>query len=192
MKLTSFTRRLEECRKRWHRRTSAYVLEVARIVRGARKAARSEGRWGKWIREETRMNRTTVYRYLEIAKFLRTNDALKHQLASLSISKLYALSRLRQSEVTKLVRSGKAEDLSDVDFLKHVARLQPRRRVLRITRPNLTKSLEASVARLSSCIHRWQDSNLVMSITFRLRLKSRLRSMEKLLDRLGPTSAAAM
>src|ERR1051325_8261826 len=80
MNLTRFTRRLEECRKRWHRRTVQYVVEVARIVRAARKAAKDERRWGAWIRNETHMNRTTVYRYLRVAKFLKANVDLNQQL----------------------------------------------------------------------------------------------------------------
>ena len=70
MNLTRFTRRLEECRKRWHHNTVRYVAGVARIVRAARRAAKDERRWCEWIRNETHMNRTTVYRYLRVAEFL--------------------------------------------------------------------------------------------------------------------------
>src|SRR5687768_6769138 len=114
MNLTRFTRRLEECRRRWHRRTVQYVVEVARIVRAARRAAKDERRWGEWIRNETHMNRSTVYRYLEVAKFLKANVASKQQLVSLSIAKIYALSRLNRDQALELLESGTAEKLSDV------------------------------------------------------------------------------
>jgi hypothetical protein len=191
MKLTAYTRRLEECRKRWHRRTAHYVVEVARIVRGARMAAKDERRWGRWIREEIHMNRTTVYRYLQIADFLKAFDALKHQLVSISITKLYALSRLPKDQVRRLIGSGKVRSLSDVRFVNVVRHLQPKR-ALRITRPNLHKSLEASISRLDRSMKRWQHSDLVMPASVRMKLRSRLHAMEQLLDQIRTTSAAAM
>jgi hypothetical protein len=191
MKLTRYTRRLEECRKRWHRRTAGYVLEVARIVQAARRAARDERRWGRWIREETRKNRTTVYRYLRVAKFLRANVDLKHQLVSMSIAKLYALARLNRDQVSRLVRSGKAEALSDVSFLSLARGLQPQQQP-RITRPNLSRSLEASIVRLDRSVRNWQHSGMTMSAALRMKLKSRLHALERALDRIRATSAAAM
>lgn len=191
MKLSAYTRRLEECRKRWHRRTAGYVLEVARIVRAARRVAGDERRWGRWIREETRMNRVTVYRYLRVARFLRANVYLKQQLVSLSIAKLYALSRLERTDAVKLVKNGKADKLSDVAFLRLTRPLLPQREK-RVTLPNLSKSLVASIARLDHSVKRWQHSELVMPMALRMRLMSRLHAMERVLDRIRTTRAAAM
>jgi hypothetical protein len=42
MRLTAYTRRLEECRKRWNRRTVQFVKEAALILRAARTTAQSE------------------------------------------------------------------------------------------------------------------------------------------------------
>ena len=191
MNLSKFTRRLEECRKRWHRRTVQYVLEVVRIVRAARKAAKDERRWGKWIRNETHMNRITVYRYLAVAKFLRTNVYLKQQLVSLSIAKLYALSRLTSEQVTHLLRSGKAVRLNDVAFLQLVRRLAPKA-VVRETLPNLSKSLNAALDRLDRSLRRWHLSALMMPAAMQSKTQARLDAMSRTLERLRRASAAAM
>src|SRR5918912_819718 len=118
MNMTRFTRRLEECRRRWHHNTVRYVVAVARIIRAARRAAKSERRWGEWIRKETHMNRATVYRYLRVAEFLKSNVASKQHLVSLSIAKIYALSRVKPTLARQLIRSGKPERMSDVSFLR--------------------------------------------------------------------------
>jgi hypothetical protein len=189
MKLTAYTRRLEECRKRWNRRTVQFVLEAALILRAARKAAKDERRWGQWIREEIRMNRTTVYRYLRVAKFLKENVDLGQHLVPLSIVKIYALARLKKEDAVALVRSGKAAALSDVAFLRLTRRLQPQP-VIRATLPNLMKSLEASLVRLDRTIRRWHHSEQPMPVSVALRLKARLRSMERALDRMGKDAVA--
>jgi hypothetical protein len=80
MNLKRYTERLEECRRRWHHNTIRYVVGVARIVCAARKAVKDERRWCDWIRNEIHMNRTTVYRYLRIAEFLRANVDLSRSL----------------------------------------------------------------------------------------------------------------
>jgi hypothetical protein len=191
MNLSRFTRRLEECRNRWHRRTVRYVVEVARIVRAARKAAKDERRWGEWIRNETHMNRSTVYRYLRVAMFLKANVDSKQQLVSLSIAKIYALSQLRQEQISEFLRNGKLERLSDVAFLKLTRRLKPRMPT-RATLPNLSKSTEASVQHLERSIRRWQDSALTMPMALRARLRAKLHAISSALERIGKASAVAM
>ena len=189
MRLTAYTRRLEECRKRWNRRTVQFVLEVALILRAARKAAKDERRWGQWIREEIHMNRSTVHRYLRVAMFLKTNVDLNQQLVSLSISKLYALSRLKKEQARTLVRNGKAGQLNDLAFLKLTRHLQPHP-VTRETLPNLVKSLEASLVRLDRSMRRWHHSAQPMPVSIALRLKAKLRSLERALDRMGRNAVA--
>jgi len=191
MNLKPFTRRLEECRKRWHRSTLRYVLAVARIVNAARKAAKDERRWGKWIRDEIHMNRSTVYRYLQVSEFLKANVALKQQLASMSIAKVYALSRLDSAQARALIKSGKAERMNDVSFLRLTVRLQPRP-ITRATRPNLLRSLNAALTHLEVSIKRWEHSELAMPVALQMKLQSRLHAMSRILDRIRRTSAAAM
>ena len=191
MNLRRFTRRLEECRKRWHLNTTRYVVGVARIVRAARRAAKDERRWCEWIRNEIHMNRSTVYRYLRVAEFLRANGDLNHHLVSLSISKVYALSRLKPEQARELIKSGKAAMLSDVAFLSLVRRLKPRI-ATHSTRPNLSKSTEASLERLDRSLKKWQHSALIMPVALQMKLLSRLHSMSRTLERIRRTSAAAM
>jgi hypothetical protein len=137
------------------------------------------------------MNRTTVYRYLRVAKFLKANVDLNQQLVSLSISKIYALSALKPIEVGELIKSGKAERLSDVAFLKLTRRLKPRM-ATRATLPNLSKSTEASLQHLERSIRRWQNSSLTMPMALRARLRSRLHAIGSALERIGKASAVAM
>jgi hypothetical protein len=191
MNLTRFTRRLEECRRRWHRRTVQYVVQVARIVRAARKAAKDERRWGEWIRKETHMNRTTVYRYLRVAKFLKANVDSKQQLVSLSIAKIYALSQMKPEQVKENLESGKAEKLSDVAFLRVARRLRPRIE-LRSTIPNLSKSTNAALGHLEASIRRWRHSALAIPVGLQMKLQSRLHAINRLLERMRRASAAAM
>src|SRR5262245_29530717 len=187
MNLSKFTRRLEECRKRWHHNTIRYVVGVARIVRAARRAARDERRWCEWIRHEIHMNRTTVYRYLRVAEFLKSNVDLNQHLVSLSISKIYALSRLTPRHATNLIKNGKAARLNDVAFLQLARRLQPKI-VVRATLPNLSKSTNAALDRLESSIRRWLHSALTMPVTLQMRLQARLHAMSRTLDRIRRTS----
>jgi hypothetical protein len=191
MNLAPFTRRLEECRKRWHRRTVQYVLEVVRIVKGARKAARDERRWGEWIRNETHMNRTTVYRYLQVAKFLKANVDSKHQLVSLSIAKIYALSRMEQGQVRALLRSGKPERMSDVSFLRMTSRFR-KDTSPRFIRSNLFKSLDSAFGRLEESMKRWQHSELPMPSHFQMKYRSKIQTLSRMLERIGRAGAVAM
>jgi hypothetical protein len=191
MNLAPFTRRLEECRKRWHRRTVQYVLEVARIVRGARKAARDERRWGEWIRNETHMNRTTVYRYLQVAKFLKANVDSKHQLVSLSIAKIYALSRMEPGQVLSLLKSGKLERMSDVSFLRMARRFR-KDTSPRFIRSNLFKSLDSAFGRLEESMKRWQHSELPMPPHFQMKYRSKILTLSRILERIGKAGAVAV
>src|SRR5262245_35734879 len=159
MNLTRFTRRLEECRKRWHHNTTRYVVGVARIVRAARRAAKNERRWCEWIRNEIHMNRSTVHRYLRVAEFLKSNVDLNQHLVSLSISKIYALSGLKPDHATELIKSGKADELSDVEFLRIARRLKPRHETIP-TLPNLSKSTDAALHRLERSIRKWLHAPL--------------------------------
>jgi hypothetical protein len=191
MNLTSFTRRLEECRRKWHRRTVQYVLEVVRIVRGARKAARDERRWGQWIRNETHMNRTTVYRYLEVAKFLKANVDSKHQLVSLSIAKIYALSRMDAAQVRSLLKSGKLERMSDISFLRMARRFR-KATTPRFTRPNLFKSLDSAFMRVEESMRRWQHSEVPMPPQLQLKYRSKIQILTRMLERIRRVGAVAM
>ena len=191
MNLRRFTQRLEECRKRWHHNTVRYVVGVARIVRAARRAAKDERRWCEWIRNEIHMNRTTVYRYLRVAEFLKSNVDLGQHLASLSIVKLYALSRLHQPQARRLARSVSAHSMSDVAFLSKIQGC-PRKVETRATLPNLSKSTIAALARLESSFRRWHQSALTMPLSVRIRLQSRLQAMSRALERMRKADAVAM
>ena len=191
MNMTPFTRRLEACRRRWNKRSLRYVLAIARIIRAARRAAKSERRWCRWIREETRMSRITVHRYLRVAEFIKSNVPLVKQIESLSIVKVYALSRLRTGLARSLIRNGKAERMAEVELRKMLSERHPRA-FSRPTLPNLTKSLDAAVNYLDRTINRWRLSHLRMPDLMQSKLRSKLQSLIRILERVGTASAAAM
>jgi hypothetical protein len=191
MELSSYTRRLEECRKRWNSRSLQFVLAAARIIRGARRAAKDERRWGQWIREETRMSRMTVHRYLCASEFVRANVTLKRQLAPLGILKIYALSRLRPIQARRLIRSGDAERLGEIEFIKLAARLRPRA-FARPSLPNILRSTRAAITRLERSMARWESSDLEMPVAVRLEIQSKLTRMNRALERIRKHRAAAI
>ena len=78
-----FTRQLEECRHRWNRRSLEYVLESARILGAARKAAKSQRRWVRWLREGPRMGRATALKHERVASLWGRNVSLRKHLESL-------------------------------------------------------------------------------------------------------------
>lgn len=191
MELSSFTRRLEACRKRWNSRSLQFVLAIARIIRGARRAAVDERRWGQWVRHETRMSRTTVHRYLRVAEYVRANVSLKRQLATLGIFKVYALSRLSPNHALQLIKSGEAARLSEVAFLRLISRLRPKS-MTRPTLPNITRALRAALVHLDRSVRRWESAELSMPPAIRLEIESKLKSMTKVLERIRRNGAAAM
>lgn len=191
MELSSFTRRLEACRRRWNTRSLEYVLAVDRIIRGARKAAKTERRWGIWIRNEARMSRTTIHRYLAVAEHVRANVSLKRQLAALGIFKIYALTRLSPKEATQLLRSGEAERLSEIEFLKLVSRLRPKAQS-RPSLPNITRSVRAAISKLGRSLKRWEHSEIAMPLAVRLELETKLKAMTRMMERIRRHGAAAM
>jgi hypothetical protein len=191
MNLAPFTRRLEECRKRWNCRSLQYVLTAARIIRAARKAAKDERRWGLWIRKETHMNRSTIYRYLRVAEFLKANVFSKQHLASLSLAKIYALSRLKPDHARHMIQSGKARRMTDVSFLRLASRLHPKPPTRPIL-PNLFHALDAALVRLDRSLKMWLHSDLSMPLSLQMKLQTKLGALNKALHRIKRTSAAAM
>jgi len=115
----------------------------------------------------------------------------KHQLVSLSIAKIYALSRLEPVRAQSVLRSGKAERMSDISFLR-MARRHQKQSPPRVILPNLSKSLDSAFVRLEQSVRRWQHSEVPMPPSVQLRYQSRIQSINRMLERIRRASAAAM
>ena len=118
-KLDRLAAELADCREKENMRTLKYVLESARILRAARKAARRG--FGLWLREKGHMDRATACRHLRVADFIRQNVALTTHLESLSIAKVYALTTLKPKRarailVGKETFSLPLNEMSDLQF----------------------------------------------------------------------------
>jgi len=191
MRLSVYTRELEECRRRWNRRSLRYVLAVARIIQRARKSVKDERRWCRWIREDVHMNRITVYRYLRVAEFLKANVSRVKQLEALGITRIFSLSRLPAAEAVRLLKDRKLLALDDVAFRRVVGQLVPRTRT-RITLPNLKKAVEASLARLDAVLGRWRSSKVSLPSEVRATLLGRLRQFIRETEMPAPPAADAV
>ncbi len=174
MRLHIFTRKLAECRKRWNRGSLRYVLEAARILRTARLSAKSTRRWGRWIDEETSMSRTTVYRYLKVELLIKANVARLTLFENLGLNKIFTLARLEQTNVLRILRSGKLPKLSDIAFRSYVQRFKSNQQTL-ITTPNLIRALDAALRRLETAIGRWRSCRRPLPPEIKARMVSKLR-----------------
>lgn len=189
--LTPFTRELEACRKRWNKRSLMYVLRIAAILRRARKAAKEERHWTRWIKNEIHFARATVYRYLRVAEFVRRNVSVRRHFDELGLPKVYALSRLQPSQVAAFLRNGRAALLSESELNQQVRVVAPPSHA-RPTITNLVKSLDAALNRVERCMNRWQMSRQFVPPQTQARLVSKLRALSHAVMQLKNAKPLAM
>jgi len=188
MDLRTFTREIEACKQRWNRRTLQYVVSMAGIALRARKAA-GDRLWGKWISDELHMDRGTIFRYVRVAAFARRHVALKQHLKSLTISKIYALTRLPGTRASEIIRRANVASMSDMNFIRMLSRWAPRKQH-KPSAKNLLRAMNAALRRIESSLKRWQDHDLTLPVTERMRLRGRLMRAEKALHRIARSAAA--
>jgi len=189
MDLRPYTKKVEDCRKRWNRQTLRYVVEVAKVVRRARRAAGSHGRWCRWIKQEIRMARSTVHRYLKVEAFLRTNVAALQHLRHLSTVKVYGLSLLPTKQARNVLRKPNVLRKSERAFLMEIRRWIPRK-PHRPNADNLIRMMNAALLRVEETIRRWQEVEFNMDPAVRARLQSRILAAEKALHHVARGAAA--
>jgi hypothetical protein len=189
MDLSPYTKKVEDCRKRWNRQTLRYVVEVARIVRRARRAAKTHGRWCRWIKRELRMARSTIHRYLKVEAFLRTNVASLEHLENLSIVKVYGLSLIPPERVAQVLRTRTALRRSDRAFMAGVRGWIPRK-TPGPNPGNLISMMNAALLRVEETIRRWREADFVPDPAGRARLQSRILAAEKALHQVARGAAA--
>jgi hypothetical protein len=186
--LEAYTRQLEDCRRRWNRRSLDYVLESARILQAARRSAGTKRRWLRWLRTQVRMNPSTASRHLRVARFVGENFALKQSFASLSLSKVYALSTIEREAALRLVRDANVRRMTDMTFARYVRPFLPRRR-RRATVPNLLRAVGAALTKAERAFDQWPRAKRAIPPDSRSRLLGQLNRL--LLRVTGLKSARA-
>lgn len=152
--LKDLAERLHDLRLRSNRVTLRHVLDMAKILVEARDVAKRD--FGRWVRETAHMQYDTARRYLRVSSFVDANHDLNREIASLSISKVYALSSLDLDTARRLVIHQEAfskplERMSDVEFLREF-RLKYPKPSRRRTRVHVYQELSAALTRLKKSI----------------------------------------
>ena len=171
-----FTKRLEECRRRWHHGSLEYVLESARILGEARNAAKTERRWTRWLREGPRMSRATALKHERVANLWDRSVSLRKHLGTLSITKIYGLSRTKSLVAQRLAADPRVQRMSDVEFGLFVRQYLPRPR-RKPTAPNLYRRVMAGLDRVGQGIARWRNTRQAIPRDIRLQIQFRIRSL---------------
>ena len=119
---------LTKCRRHSNKLSLEGILESARILEEAKSLA--GGRFGAWLTEQARMDRSTAGRHMRVARFTHGHGALMHQIASLSLAKTYALSSLDSALAVRILSgqvrfSAPLELISDVMFRQELRAMVP-------------------------------------------------------------------
>jgi len=175
--LDVFTRRLEACRRQWNRGSLDYVLESAKILQEAKTAADNERRWLRWVTEAAHMSRMTATRHLGVAHFLSRNVTLKRHCATISISKVYALSRTKPIVAHRMLSDERVRRMTDVEFAGLIRPYLPKTK-RRPTVPNLLRSILSGLEKASRGIARWKGARTAIPPEHRSRIQLRLREMD--------------
>jgi hypothetical protein len=174
--------KLEACRRKAHRRTLEYVLESAKIL--ARAKAVAGDAFGRWLKEYGHMDHETARRHLRVARFVERNASLTSKIATLSISKTYALSTLDSVTAEKLLTgalrlSRPLENLTDLEFRKEFrARFPfpPKRR----TRQHAFRAAHGALCRAHKELHRAGPFARRMTASQRRRILEKVDALSRL------------
>lgn len=163
--LKGLAEKLHELRLRSNRITLRHVLEMAKVLTHARDVAQRG--FGRWVREKAHMQYDTARRYLRVASFVEANHDLNREIASLSISKVYAISSLdsdtaRQLLTRRLALSKPLDRLTDVEFLREF-RLRFPKPARRRSRAHVFQQISADMTRLKKSLGRGQRFASLMS-----------------------------
>lgn len=183
VRLEMCTKQLEQCRHRWNSHSLDFVLESAAILARAQVAAQNKRRWVRWLRSAAHMHPGTAYRHLRVARFLKGSFALKRKCATLSLSKVYALSRTKPLVAQRLCEDEKVRSMTDANFAKFIRQYLPPS-VLPPTKPNLFRSVMAGLTKARRGIERWKNTRIAMPMEFRSRILLRLREVTATLSHL--------
>jgi hypothetical protein len=113
---------------------------------------------------------------MKVASFIGANVALKQHFASLSISKIYALTRLNPELIPELVSNPMVREMSDARFAEFIRPHIPGRK-RRPSAPNLLRSILATLARAEKTVLRWQKSRDPIPGPYRARILARIQEL---------------
>lgn len=174
--LNAFTRRLEECRRRWNRHSLEYVLESGRILHAARDLSRNQGRWLRWLRSEAHINQSTAFRHMRVADFLKRDYALKHTFATLSLAKVYSLTRTKPVVARRLAHDDRVRAMTDAEFAQFFQHYLPTSNRTP-TATNLFRSIMSGLEKADRGIARWKRARRAIPTEYRGGIQSRLREL---------------
>jgi len=145
---------LMNCRKRGNRLTLDCILESARILSEAKTIAGAG--FGRWLAEQARMDRATAYRHLAVARFAKQHVALMRQIATLSLTKVYALSALDSAAAVRILTgqikfSAPLDLICDVRFRREFRQMFPPR-VRRHTHRHAYQSASSALIRAEQAV----------------------------------------
>lgn len=183
-RLEELARQLEATRKRGNKLTLQSVLESARILEEAESLAKR--RWTRWVRERGHMDPVTARRHMAVADFVRANRALTHEIATLSIAKIYKLSTLESALAVSLL-TGKQklslplDRMSDVQFRQECQRRFPAK-PKKANRGNVFRSTLSILSRAEKSLHRALHYARRMTHAQRRRIYERVTAISTLLS----------
>jgi len=189
--LDQYTRQLQLCRQRWNGHTMEFVLRSAKILQAARNAAKDEERWVQWLRQEAGMHVSTAYKHLRVASAVGRDFALRRNFATLSIAKVYALTRLKRAETLKLAKDPNVRIMSDRTFAEYILPFVPKRR-RPPTIPNLRRSVLAGLEKALSGVMRWHRSKHRIPSEDRARIMSDIHRLLEAVATLRKASKTAV
>ena len=183
-RLNALAVQLMDCRKRGNKLTLECVLQSARILAEAKRIAGAG--FGRWLVERARMDRTTAFRHLRVATFVQENVALTQQIATLSMAKVYALSRLDSAAavpilVGKVRFSAPLEVLSDVQFRREFREMYPPK-AKRRTRQHVYQSVAGALNRAERAVQEASRYVRTMTADQRLRIERKIHALERLIS----------
>lgn len=178
-KLSLLAVQLTKCRRRGNKLTLECILESARILSEA-KAIAHRG-FGIWLAQEAHMDRSTAGRHLRVAKFARQNGALMHQIATLSLAKIYALAGLDSAVAVKLLTgqiklSSPIELISDVEFRRNLRAIATPR-APRHTRHHVYQAASSALTRARTAVAQATEFLKSMTAVQRHKLEGQIQAL---------------
>ena len=148
--------RLERCRTHGNRVTLEWVLESARILSEAKAIAGK--RFPRWLKESGHMARQTARRHLQVFDLVRKSGSSMSKLATVGITKLYALASLdfvlaRRVLEGQIRFSSPIAEMSDVQFRKEFRDLFPSAPP-RSTREHVFRAAAGALTRAEKALHK--------------------------------------
>lgn len=181
-RLDELAGRLKACQRRGNKLVLENVLESAKILAEAKALAKRD--FGKWLQERAHMTPETARRHLRVLEFVNRNPSLTSEIATLSLAKTYALTRLDLDRAKQLLNGKESlslplQQISDLQFRKEFKERFPSASK-RQTRENAFRQTYSALVHAERALH--QATRLVPRMTplQRKRIADRVRALNDL------------